>query len=93
VLRQAERVGLRDTHHPDFASPRRIDGHRAPYSRRTDSRILLAEFDVHTLLRLPTGIFYAGGVKASVLFVDKRPASPGADDSLEDSENSAGTGG
>jgi hypothetical protein len=23
---------------------------------------------VHTLLRLPTGIFYAGGVKANVLF-------------------------
>lgn len=35
---------------------------------------LLAEFDVHTLLRLPTGIFYAGGVKANVLFFDKRPA-------------------
>jgi type I restriction enzyme M protein len=39
-------------------------------------RRLLAEFDVHTLLRLPTGIFYAGGVKANVLFFDKRPASP-----------------
>ena len=36
---------------------------------------LLKEFDVHTLLRLPTGIFYAGGVKANVLFFDKRPAS------------------
>ena len=35
---------------------------------------LLKEFDVHTLLRLPTGIFYAGGVKANVLFFDKRPA-------------------
>jgi type I restriction enzyme M protein len=31
---------------------------------------------VHTLLRLPTGIFYAGGVKANVLFFDKRPARP-----------------
>src|SRR4029079_9213498 len=28
---------------------------------------LLKELDVHTLLRLPTGIFYAGGVKANVL--------------------------
>ena len=38
-------------------------------------RRLLREFDVHTLLRLPTGIFYAGGVKANVLFFDKRPAA------------------
>ena len=37
-------------------------------------RRLLREFDVHTLLRLPTGIFYAGGVKANVLFFDKKPA-------------------
>ena len=35
---------------------------------------LLAECDVHTLLRLPTGIFYAQGVKANVLFFDRRPA-------------------
>jgi type I restriction enzyme M protein len=41
----------------------------------TIRRRLLQEFDVHTLLRLPTGIFYAGGVKANVLFFDKRPAS------------------
>ena len=40
----------------------------------TIRRRLLKEFDVHTLLRLPTGIFYAGGVKANVLFFDKRPA-------------------
>jgi type I restriction enzyme M protein len=40
----------------------------------TVRRRLLTEFDVHTLLRLPTGIFYAGGVKANVLFFDKRPA-------------------
>ncbi len=38
-------------------------------------RRLLREFDVHTLLRLPTGIFYAGGVKANVVFFDKRPAA------------------
>ncbi|MEU9999046.1 class I SAM-dependent DNA methyltransferase [Streptomyces sp. NPDC050848] len=36
-------------------------------------RKLLKEFDLHTLLRLPTGIFYAGGVKANVLFFDKKP--------------------
>jgi type I restriction enzyme M protein len=36
---------------------------------------LLKEFDVHTMVRLPTGIFYAGGVKANVLFFDKKPAS------------------
>ena len=38
-------------------------------------RKLLHECDVHTLLRLPTGIFYAQGVKANVLFFDRRPAS------------------
>ena len=37
-------------------------------------RQLLKQFDVHTLLRLPTGIFYAQGVKANVLFFDKRSA-------------------
>jgi type I restriction enzyme M protein len=35
---------------------------------------LLAECDVHTLLRLPTGVFYAQGVKANVLFFDRKPA-------------------
>jgi type I restriction enzyme M protein len=38
-------------------------------------RRLLNECDVHTLLRLPTGIFYAQGVKANVLFFDRKPAS------------------
>jgi type I restriction enzyme M protein len=33
------------------------------------------ECDVHTLLRLPTGLFYAQGVKANVLFFDRKPAS------------------
>lgn len=41
----------------------------------TVRRRLLRDFDVHTLLRLPTGIFYAGGVKANVLFFD-RPTRP-----------------
>ncbi len=36
---------------------------------------ILHECDVHTLLRLPTGIFYAQGVKANVLFFDRKPAS------------------
>lgn len=39
-------------------------------------RRLLAECDAHTLLRLPTGIFYAGGVKANVLFFDRKRARP-----------------
>ena len=36
---------------------------------------LLHDCDVHTLLRLPTGIFYKPGVKANVLFFDRKPAS------------------
>ncbi len=36
---------------------------------------LLKECDVHTLLRLPTGIFYAQGVKANVLFFDRKPGT------------------
>lgn len=47
-------------------------------------RRLLQEFDLHTILRLPTGIFYAGGVKANVLFFDKKP--PRADDVPNTSE-------
>ncbi len=38
-------------------------------------RKLLSEYDIHTLLRLSTGIFYAQGVKANVLFLDRKPAS------------------
>lgn len=36
---------------------------------------LLRDFDFHTMIRLPTGIWYATGVKANVLFFDKKPAS------------------
>ncbi len=36
---------------------------------------LLETTELHTILRLPTGIFYAQGVKANVLFFDARPAS------------------
>ena len=41
----------------------------------TVRRKLLETTDLHTILRLPTGIFYAQGVKANVLFFDNRPAS------------------
>ena len=41
----------------------------------TIRRKLLHECDVHTFLRLPTGLFYAQGVKANVIFFDKKPAS------------------
>ncbi len=37
---------------------------------------LLENTDLHTILRLPTGIFYANGVKANVIFFDNREASP-----------------
>jgi type I restriction enzyme M protein len=36
---------------------------------------LLETVDLHTILRLPTGIFYANGVKANVLFFDAKPSS------------------
>ncbi len=36
---------------------------------------LLKTTELHTVLRLPTGIFYANGVKANVLFFDNKPAS------------------
>ena len=36
---------------------------------------LLETTDLHTILRLPTGIFYAQGVKANVIFFDGKPAS------------------
>ncbi|MHA2230977.1 MAG: type I restriction-modification system subunit M, partial [Candidatus Hodarchaeales archaeon] len=39
----------------------------------TVRRRLLAGFDVHTLIRLPTGLFYKQGVKANVIFFDKKP--------------------
>lgn len=41
----------------------------------TIRRDLLKTCDVHTLLRLPTGIFYAQGVKANMLFFDVKEAS------------------
>ncbi|MGK5086185.1 class I SAM-dependent DNA methyltransferase [Bdellovibrionota bacterium FG-2] len=41
----------------------------------TVRRKLLETTDLHTILRLPTGIFYAQGVKANVLFFDNKPAA------------------
>jgi len=38
-------------------------------------RALLQQCNVHTLLRLPTGIWYSPGVKANVLFFDKKPVT------------------
>ncbi len=35
---------------------------------------LLQTTDLHTILRLPTGVFYAQGVKANVLFFENKPA-------------------
>ena len=40
-------------------------------------RKLLDGYDFHTLLRLQTGIFYKQGVKANVLFFDRRTAKFG----------------
>lgn len=42
----------------------------------TVRRKLLETTNLHTILRLPTGIFYANGVKANVIFFENRPASP-----------------
>ena len=66
-------------HHPEAARPRRdhvpdnvlFEGGAGETVRRE----LLKQADVHTLLRLPTGIFYAQGVKANVLFFDRKPAA------------------
>jgi len=41
----------------------------------TVRRKLMETCDLHTILRLPTGIFYAQGVKANVLFFDRKPAA------------------
>jgi len=44
----------------------------------TVRRKLLQNTDLHTILRLPTGIFYANGVKANVIFFDNKEANPKA---------------
>jgi len=47
-------------------------------SGETVRKKLLETADLHTILRLPTGIFYAHGVKANVIFFDAKPASKDA---------------
>ena len=44
----------------------------------TVRKTLMERCDLHTVLRLPTGIFYAQGVKANVIFFDAQPASKSA---------------
>ncbi|SMG22654.1 type I restriction enzyme M protein [Marivirga sericea] len=44
-------------------------------SGETVRKELMKTTELHTILRLPTGIFYAHGVKANVLFFDNKPAS------------------
>lgn len=41
----------------------------------TVRKMLMERTELHTILRLPTGIFYAHGVKANVLFFDTKPVS------------------
>lgn len=43
----------------------------------TIRRRILEQCDLHTILRLPTGLFYAAGVKANVLFFDNNPPVDG----------------
>ena len=49
-----------------------MGGARLPPPGETIRRRLLHDCEVHTLLRLPTGIFYAQGVKANVVFFERR---------------------
>ena len=44
-------------------------------SGETVRKKLLENTDLHTILRLPTGIFYRQGVKANVIFFDNKPGS------------------
>jgi type I restriction enzyme M protein len=44
-------------------------------SGETIRKELLKTTDLHTILRLPTGLFYAHGVKANVLFFESKPAA------------------
>ena len=57
-------------HHQGRAATHKFEGGAGETIRRE----LLKLSDVHTLLRLPTGIFYAQGVKANVLCFDRKPA-------------------
>jgi type I restriction enzyme M protein len=48
---------------------------RAARAGETVRQNLLKTTNLHTILRLPTGIFYANGVKANVIFFDNHEAS------------------
>ena len=78
VLQEREAVehGDRGCHAPAVSSARDChhNGARVGPVRRF-RRKLLQECEVHTLLRLPTGIFYAQGVKANVIFFDRKPGA------------------
>ena len=50
----------------------------------TIRRALLAQANVHTLLRLPSGIFYAQGVKANVLFFERKTPKKALDGEIVD---------
>jgi type I restriction enzyme M protein len=54
---------------------RTIKKRETKHIKKQDHAHLLKNFDFHTLLRLPTGIFYKQGVKANVMFFDKKPVS------------------
>ena len=61
----------------DFNSP--LTTHNVLFeggAGETIRRKLLENTDLHTILRLPTGVFYAQGIKANVIFFDNREASP-----------------
>lgn len=48
-----------------------VDGEPNNIATKIVREKLLKEFNLHTILRLPTGIFYANGVKTNVLFFEK----------------------
>ena len=64
---------LRDEGRAAVIVPDRVLFIGGQYGGEIARRQLLELFDVHTLLRLPLGIFPGLGVKASVLFFDKKP--------------------
>ncbi|MGW7084815.1 N-6 DNA methylase [Streptomyces sp. NPDC054871] len=52
---------------------------------------LLKRFNLHTMLRLPAGVFYAGGVKANVLYFDASPPAAATTSPLEPSNRGCTT--
>ena len=68
------RTMLKTTGRPPSSCPTTCCSRAAP--AKPSASKLLENTDLHTILRLPTGIFYANGVKANVIFFDNREASP-----------------